>query len=49
MADYNKPALVEAHAKAQQLVPGAKIELIVRPNIPSPSNSPDAFKLMRDG
>lgn len=49
MADYNKPALVEAHAKAQKLVPGAKIELIVRSNIPSPSNPPDVFKLTRDG
>lgn len=49
MADYNKPALVEAHAKAQKLVPGAKIELIVRPNMPSPSNSLNAFKLIGDG
>lgn len=35
MADYNKPALIAAHAKAKELVPDAKIEFIVSPDMPS--------------
>lgn len=46
MADFNEPALIAAHAKAQKLVPDAKIERIVSPDMPSLLH---AFKLTSNG